>query len=169
VVGLSICRKDAVEWLTDEHWIVFCFYSGFTGHLEQCYFTPGTLKSAEFEIMVAPVALIPKGMYGVAPFCRVKDTPENRELLRTAIAEFHANDFCPHNNLAQTSKNYDRKYGKTSSRGSGNFFITSDNDRSQNISLSKSKVKFDFCTVRTVERRGWSWAMTTFGVDAYNS
>jgi predicted Rdx family selenoprotein len=88
-VGLSICRKDAVEWLTDEGWIVLCFYSGFSHHLEQCYFTPGTPKNLEFEVMVAPVALIPKGMYGVAPFCRIKDTLENRELLRAALAEFH--------------------------------------------------------------------------------
>ena len=43
-MGLSICRKDAVEWLTDERWIVFSFYGGFAHHLEHCYFTPGTPK-----------------------------------------------------------------------------------------------------------------------------
>jgi len=52
--------KDTVDWPTDEGWIVFCFYSEITHHLEQCYFTPKTLKSAEFEIMVSPVALILK-------------------------------------------------------------------------------------------------------------
>ena len=100
MAGLSICRKDTVEWLTDEGWIVFCFHSGFTYHLEQCYFTPGTPKSTEFEIMVAPVALIPKGMYGIAPFCRIKDTPENRELLRVAIAEFHGKRLLPTQQLS---------------------------------------------------------------------
>jgi hypothetical protein len=86
-LDLSICRKDAVEWLTDEHWIVFSFYGGFAHHLEQCYFTPGTPKNAEFEVMVAPVAV--RGIYGIAPFYRLKDTAENREFLRAALAEFN--------------------------------------------------------------------------------
>jgi hypothetical protein len=56
-VGLSICRKDVVELLTDDRWIVLCFFSGFSHYLEQCHFTPGTLKNEEFEIIVAPVVL----------------------------------------------------------------------------------------------------------------
>ena len=84
---LSICRKDAVEWLTDEQWIVFSFYGGFARHLERCYFTPGTPKNAEFEVMVAPVAV--NGIYGIAPFYRIRDTAENRESLRAALAEFN--------------------------------------------------------------------------------
>jgi len=84
---LSICRKDAVEWLTDEQWIVFSFYGGFAHHLEQCYFTPGTPKNAEFEVMVAPVTV--NGIYGIAPFYRIKDTAENREFLRAALSEFN--------------------------------------------------------------------------------
>ncbi len=86
-MDLSICRKDAVEWLTDEQWIVFSFYGGFAHHLEQCYFTPGTPKNAEFEVMIAPVAV--NGIYGMAPFYRIKDTIENREVLRAALAEFN--------------------------------------------------------------------------------
>jgi hypothetical protein len=100
VAGLSICRKDVIEWLTDENWIVLCFYSGFAYHLEQYYFMPETSKNAEFEIMVAPVALVLKGMYGEAPFCRIKDTPENRELLRVAIAEFHDKRLLPAQQLS---------------------------------------------------------------------
>jgi predicted Rdx family selenoprotein len=100
VAGLSICKKDVVEWLTDDRWIVLCFYSGFSHHLEQCYFTPGTPKNAEFEIMAAPVALALRGMYGVAPFCRIKDTQENRELLRAAIAEFHDKRLLPAQQLS---------------------------------------------------------------------
>jgi len=86
-LDLSICRKDAVEWLTDEQWIVFSFYGGFAHHLEQCYFAPGTPKNAEFEVMIAPVAV--NGIYGIAPFYRIKDTIENREILRAALAEFN--------------------------------------------------------------------------------
>jgi hypothetical protein len=86
-LDLSICRKDAVDWLTDEQWIVFSFYGGFAHHLEQCYFTPGTPKNAEFEVMIAPVAV--NGIYGIAPFYRIKDTIENREILRAALAEFN--------------------------------------------------------------------------------
>ena len=86
-MDLSICRKDAVQWLTDEQWIVFSFYGGFAHHLEHCYFAPGTPKNAEFEVMIAPVAI--NGVYGIAPFYRIKDTVENRELLRAAQAEFN--------------------------------------------------------------------------------
>lgn len=86
-MDLTICRIDAVEWLTDERWIVFSFYGGFGQHLEHCYFTPGTPKNAEFEVMVAPVAV--NGVFGMAPFYRIRDTVENRESLRAALAEFH--------------------------------------------------------------------------------
>ena len=86
-MDLTICRKDAIEWLTNEQWIVFGFYGGFAHQLEQCYFTPGTPKNAEFEVMVAPVAV--NGIYGIAPFYRIKNTPENRESLRAALAEFN--------------------------------------------------------------------------------
>jgi len=83
----SICRIDAVEWLTDERWIVFSFYGGFAQYLEHCYFTLGTPKNAEFEIMVAPVVV--DGLSGIAPFYRIRDTVENRESLRAALAEFN--------------------------------------------------------------------------------
>ena len=86
-MGLTICRIDAVEWLTDERWIVFSFYGGFAQYLEHCYFTLGTPKNAEFEVMVAPVAV--NGLFGIAPFYRIRDTVENREALRAALAEFH--------------------------------------------------------------------------------
>ena len=92
---LLICRKDAVEWLTDERWIALCFYNGFTHYLEQCYFTPGTPKSTEFEIIVALVALQDKGMCAMAPFCRIKGTPDNRELLRASLSEFHGKRLLP--------------------------------------------------------------------------
>lgn len=65
-MDFAICRIDAVEWLTDERWIVFSFYGGFAQYLEHCYFTPGTPKNAEFEVMVAPVAV--NGIFGIAPF-----------------------------------------------------------------------------------------------------
>lgn len=94
-MGLLICRKDASEWFTDGQYIVFSFYNGFAHNLEQYYFTPGTPKNAEFEIMTAPVALLLKGMYGTAPFYRIKDTPENRESLRAALAEFHGKRLLP--------------------------------------------------------------------------
>ena len=86
-MDLTICRIDAVEWLTDERWIVFSFYGGFAQFLEHCYFTPGTPKNAEFEVMVAPVAV--NGIFGIAPFYRIRDTVENRESLRAALVEFH--------------------------------------------------------------------------------
>jgi hypothetical protein len=55
--------------------------------LEYCYFAPGTPKNAEFEVMVAPVAI--EGILGIAPFYRIRDTVENRESLRKALARFH--------------------------------------------------------------------------------
>ena len=86
-MDLTVCRIDAVDWLTDERWIIFNFYGGFGQYLEHCYFTPGTPKNAEFEVMVAPVAV--NGLFGIAPFYRIRDTVENRESLRAALAEFH--------------------------------------------------------------------------------
>jgi hypothetical protein len=47
----------------------------------------GTPKIAEFQVMIAPVAV--NGIYGIAPFYRIKDTIENREVLRAALAEFN--------------------------------------------------------------------------------
>ena len=86
-MDLTICKIDAVEWLTDERWIVFSFYGGFAQYLEHCYFTPGTPKTSEFEVIVAPVAV--NGIFGIAPFYRIRDTVENRESLRAALAEFN--------------------------------------------------------------------------------
>jgi hypothetical protein len=80
-------KIDAVDWLTDERWIVFSFYGGFAQYLEQCYFTPGTPKNAEFEVIIAPVII--GGLPGIAPFYRIKDSVENRESLRAALAEFN--------------------------------------------------------------------------------
>ena len=86
-MDITICRIDAVEWLTDERWIVFSLYDGFGQYLEHCYFTPGTPKTSEFEVIVAPVAV--NGIFGIAPFYRIRDTVENRESLRAALAEFN--------------------------------------------------------------------------------
>lgn len=71
-MNLKICRIDAVEWLTDERWIVFSFYGGFAQYLEHLYFTPGTPKNAELEVMVAPVAI--NCIFGISPFYRIRDT-----------------------------------------------------------------------------------------------
>ena len=87
-MGLSICRKDVVDWLTDDRWIVFGYNGGFAQYLEHSYFTPGTPKNAEFEVMVAPVVLV-SGISGISAFFRIKDTVENRDSLRAALAEFH--------------------------------------------------------------------------------
>jgi len=51
--------------------------------------------------MVAPVVIVLKGMYGTAPFCRIKDTPENREVLRAALAEFHGKRLLPARQLGE--------------------------------------------------------------------
>ncbi len=76
-MDFNVSKIDVVDWLTDERWIVFSFYGGFARYLEQCYFTPGTPKNAEFEVMVALVAV--NGLNGIAPFYRIKDTAENRD------------------------------------------------------------------------------------------
>jgi len=88
-LDLTVCRIDAVEWLTDERWIVFSFYGGFGQYLEHCYFAPGTPKNAEFEVMVAPMVV--NDIFGIAAFYRIRDTVENREAFRAALAEFHEN------------------------------------------------------------------------------
>lgn len=83
--------KDVAEapaWLTDLRWIVIGYDGGFSQYLEECYFTPGTSKNAEFEILVTHVEI--KNKFGVAIFYRIKDTVENREALRVAITEFYA-------------------------------------------------------------------------------
>ena len=86
-MDLTICKIDAVEWLMDERWIVFGYNGGFGQYLEHCYFTPGTAKNAEFEVMAAPVLV--GGISGISAFFRIKDTVENRDSLRAALAEFH--------------------------------------------------------------------------------
>jgi hypothetical protein len=85
-IGFS--KVDAVDWLTDERWIVFGYNGGFGQYLEHCYFAPGTPKNAEFEVLVAPVLV--DGRSGISAFFRIKDSVENRESLRAALAEFHA-------------------------------------------------------------------------------
>jgi hypothetical protein len=86
-VQIKMSGIDAVDWLTDERWIVFGYNGGFGQYLEHLYFTPGTPKNAEFEVMVAPIQV--NGIAGISAFFRIKDTVENRESLRAALAEFH--------------------------------------------------------------------------------
>ena len=78
---------DAGAWLNDNRWIVMGYDGGFAQYLEQCYFTPGTPRNAEFEILVAPIEV--RGVLGYAILYRIRDTVENREALRAAIVEFH--------------------------------------------------------------------------------
>jgi hypothetical protein len=86
--GFSIIIKvNAVDWLIDDRWIVFGFNGGFGQYLEHCYFAPGTLKNDEFDVMAAPVTV--DGIAGLSAFFRIKDTVENRDSLRAALAEFH--------------------------------------------------------------------------------
>lgn len=75
--------KDAKEWLTDEDWLVFGFDGDFCRFLEHEYFEPGTGKNAEFETLMLPQ----KGR--ISFWFRIKDTEENRENLRQALAEFY--------------------------------------------------------------------------------
>jgi hypothetical protein len=84
---LKLSKVDSVDWLTDERWIIFGYNGGFGQYLENCYFAPGTPKNAEFEVMVAPV--IVEGRAGISAFFRIKDTVENRDSLRAALAEFN--------------------------------------------------------------------------------
>ncbi|MCW4002445.1 MAG: hypothetical protein NWE95_00825 [Candidatus Bathyarchaeota archaeon] len=86
-MDLVLSRVNAVDWLTDERWIVFGYNGGFGQYLEHCYFAPGTPKNDEFEVMMAPVLV--KGISGISAFFRIKDTVENRDSLRAALADFH--------------------------------------------------------------------------------
>ena len=81
-------KVDAVDWLTDDRWIVFSINGGFGQYLEHWYFSPGTPKNAEFEVMAATVQA--NGVFGISAFFRIKDTAENRESLRAALAEYFA-------------------------------------------------------------------------------
>ena len=87
MLDLVLSRVNAVDWLTDERWIVFGYNGGFGQYLEHCYFAAGTPKNAEFEVMVAPVLV--KGISGISAFFRIKDSVENRDFLRAALSEFH--------------------------------------------------------------------------------
>jgi len=80
--AITAKAENAVDWLTDDRWIVFSINGGFGQYLEHWYFSPGTPKNAEFEVMVAPV--LPKG---ISAFFRIKDNAENRESLNAALAE----------------------------------------------------------------------------------
>ncbi len=86
-MDLVLSRVNAVDWITDDRWIVFGYNGGFGQYLEHCYFAPGTPKNAEFEVMVAPVLV--NDVSGISAFFRIKDTVENRESLRAALAEFY--------------------------------------------------------------------------------
>lgn len=86
-MNLLLSRVNAVDWLTDDRWIVFGYNGGFGQYLEHCYFAPGTPKNAEFEVMVAPVVV--EGRAGIAAFFRIRDSVENRDSLRAALAEFN--------------------------------------------------------------------------------
>ncbi len=85
---VKVSKVDAVDWLTDKRWIVFSINGGFGQYLEHWYFSPGTPKNAEFEVMAAPVQA--NGVFGISAFFRIKDTAENHESLRAAIAEYFA-------------------------------------------------------------------------------
>ncbi|MGD6851166.1 MAG: hypothetical protein ACQCN6_03805 [Candidatus Bathyarchaeia archaeon] len=87
LLDLTLSKINAVDWLTDDRWIVFGYNGGLGQYLEHCYFAPGTPKSAEFEVMVAPVVV--DGISGISAFFRIKDTVENRDSLRAALSEFH--------------------------------------------------------------------------------
>jgi ABC-type multidrug transport system fused ATPase/permease subunit len=65
----------------------FGYNGGFGQYLEHFYFEPGTPKSIEFEVMAAPVNV--DGVSGITAFFRTRDTIENRDSLRAALAEFH--------------------------------------------------------------------------------
>jgi hypothetical protein len=88
MVELKASKVDAVDWLTDERWIVFSINGGFGQYLEHWYFAPRSPKNAEFEVMAVPVQA--NGVFGVSAFFRIKDTAENRESLRAALAEYFA-------------------------------------------------------------------------------
>ena len=77
----------AIAWLSNDHWIVLGFEGGFAQYLENCYFSPGTPRNAEFEVMAAPMMI--DGVFGIGAFYRIEDTVDNREAFRAALSEFH--------------------------------------------------------------------------------
>ncbi len=68
-------------------WIVFSFYGGFAHYLEHYYFTPGTPKNAEFEVMVA--TSLSQWTKRYSTLLQNPRYVENRESLRAALAEFN--------------------------------------------------------------------------------
>ncbi|MCW4017709.1 MAG: hypothetical protein NWF00_03380 [Candidatus Bathyarchaeota archaeon] len=86
-MDLVLSRVNAADWLTDGRWIVFGYNGGFGQYLEHCYFAPGTPKNVEFEVMMAPVVV--EGRAGISAFFRIRDSVENRDSLRAALAEFN--------------------------------------------------------------------------------
>ncbi len=80
-------RADTAAWLTDPEWIVFNGVGDFSEYLEDNYFKPGTAKNEEFEVVLASFVVDGKVVFSC--FFRIKDTPENREFLKAALAEFH--------------------------------------------------------------------------------
>jgi hypothetical protein len=88
LLDLTLSKVNAVDWLTDDRWIVFSINCGFGQYLEHWYFSPGTPKNAEFEVMAAPIQV--KGGCGISGFFRIKDNAENRESLNAALSEYFA-------------------------------------------------------------------------------
>ncbi len=82
-----LSREDTAAWLTDPRWIVFNGVGDFSEYLEDNYFAPGTAKNSEFEVILASFLVDGKVVFSC--FFRIKDTPENRESLKAALAEFH--------------------------------------------------------------------------------
>lgn len=78
--------------LKDDSWIVFTHSEDeFFDYLEQKYFKPGTSKNAEYEIFIVQAPKYLKRLI----FHRVKDTPENRLILKKAIEEFYKCEIGP--------------------------------------------------------------------------
>ena len=88
-MGISIGdKRDAEKWLTEEGWLVFSYSGdGFASYLEDKYFTPGTKKNADFEVLVAPLNT-PDGA-GISFWYRIKDTKANRRALKKATEEYY--------------------------------------------------------------------------------
>jgi len=79
--------KDAFEWVSDQHWIIFAYDGGgFGQYLETYYFAPETPKNEEFEVLAVPPS--EDGPSNVVAFFRIRDNTENRESLRAALAEY---------------------------------------------------------------------------------
>jgi len=88
-MGLGLGDKsDAEKWLTEEGWIVFEYGGdGFERYLEDKYFSPGTPKNAEFEILIAQF----NTHHGprIRFLFRIKNTKRNRRVLKKALEEFY--------------------------------------------------------------------------------